>query len=90
MQTGDMADPVDPKRDVVDMREAEKHLSRLVDRVERGREVEIARAGKPVVKLVPIMSDRRRRPLGRDRGRVWIAADFDGALPAEDFPGDLA
>lgn len=85
---------MDPKelagRDMVNIHEAKTHFSRLVERAERGYEVVIARAGKPVAKLVPIAPVRGRRPLGRDRGRVWIAPDFGDPLPAEDFPGDLA
>jgi prevent-host-death family protein len=67
----------------VNVHEAKTHLSRLLARVERGEEVVIARAGKPVARLVPIARARGRRVLGRDKGKVVIADDFDAALPAD-------
>jgi antitoxin (DNA-binding transcriptional repressor) of toxin-antitoxin stability system len=49
----------------------------------------IARAGKPVARLVPVPEPKRPRELGRDRGKIWIADDFD-VLPDDilaDFEG---
>ena len=66
----------------VNIHEAKTHFSRLVERAERGEEIVIARAGRPVVRLVPI-DQRRGRTLGGDRGRVVIADDFDAPLPPE-------
>jgi prevent-host-death family protein len=60
----------------VDVHEAKTHLSRLLEAVERGEDVVIARAGKPVARLVPARSPGTRRP-GAWKGRVVIAADFD-------------
>ncbi len=71
-----------PKTSVVNVHEAKTHLSRLLERVERGDEIVIARAGTPVARLVRVAADIRRQ-LGRDRGLVTIAADFDAPLPAE-------
>lgn len=67
----------------VNVHEAKTHLSRLLARVARGEEVTIARAGKPVARLVPIAGKASERALGIDVGRVVIAEDFDAALPAE-------
>lgn len=67
----------------VNVHEAKTHLSRLLSRVARGEEVVIQRAGKPVARLVPIARPTARRTLGRDRGKVFIADDFDAPL-AED------
>lgn len=39
---------------IVDLHEAETHLSRLVDQVNAGSDVVIARAGEPVARLVPV------------------------------------
>ena len=64
----------------VNVHEAKTHLSRLLDRVAHGEEVVIAKAGKPVARLVPI-ARTRTRVLGGDAGRVSIAADFDAPLP---------
>jgi antitoxin (DNA-binding transcriptional repressor) of toxin-antitoxin stability system len=41
----------------------------------------ITRHGKPVAKLVPIKATRTQRKLGRLRGKIRIAADFDAPLP---------
>jgi prevent-host-death family protein len=68
------------KKDIVNVHEAKTHLSRLLDRVAAGTEVTIARAGKPVARLVPLSAPKHRR-LGADRGRVTIAHDFDEPLP---------
>jgi prevent-host-death family protein len=65
----------------VNVHEAKTHLSRLLERVEAGEEVVIARAGKPVAKLVPIASSPVKRTPGAWRGRVVIADDFDDPLP---------
>jgi prevent-host-death family protein len=66
---------------VVNLYEAKTHLSRLVDQVAAGEEVVIARAGKPVAKLVPDQTEAQPREPGYWRGRVRLAADFDSGLP---------
>lgn len=74
---------------VVNIHEAKTHLSRLLERVQAGEEVTIAKAGRPVARLVPIAT-LGKRPLGMDRGKVWIADDFDAPLPDDilaDFEG---
>lgn len=59
------------------MHEAKTHLSRLVERVEAGEEVVIARAGRPVARLVPFARRTEPRTPGAWRGLVRIAPDFD-------------
>ena len=66
----------------VNIHEAKTNLSRLVDEVTAGAEIVIAKAGKPVAKLVPIGRSRVRKP-GFLKGRIRIAADFDASLPSE-------
>lgn len=61
--------------------EAKTHLSRLLERVERGEEVVIARNGEPVARLVPVSKARRR--WGRLAGRLTIGDDFDAPLPEQ-------
>ena len=73
--------------DTVNVHDAKTHLSRLLERVERGQEIIIARAGKPIARLGPIAPVVDRRPLGLDRGRIWMSEDFDEPLPWKDFPG---
>lgn len=65
----------------VNVHEAKTHLSRLLAEVEAGNEVTIARAGRPVARLVPAIAGKR--PLGLDAGRGWIANDFNAPLPEE-------
>lgn len=65
---------VDP---VVNIHEAKTHLSRLLERVETGQEIVIARAGRPVARLVPYRVRTSPRVPGLWRGLVRIAPDFD-------------
>ena len=74
-------------RKTVNVHEAKTHLSRLLARVARGEEVVIARAGKPIARLVPIGQPPRARVLGLDNGRVFIADDFDAPLPESFLAG---
>ncbi|CAN5570425.1 type II toxin-antitoxin system Phd/YefM family antitoxin [soil metagenome] len=63
--------------DTVNIHEAKTHLSRLVERVEAGEEVVIARAGRPVARLVPFRRRTEPRVPGAWRGQVWLSPDFD-------------
>ena len=65
----------------VTIHEAKTHLSRLLERVQGGEEIVIARNRTPVAKLVPLAVEPRRP--GRLRDRIRIAADFDAPLPDE-------
>jgi prevent-host-death family protein len=67
----------------VNIHHAKTHLSKLLQRVEAGEEITIARDGVPVARLVPVVRPPQRRQLGRYRDRVWIADDFDAPLPDE-------
>lgn len=68
----------------VNIHEAKTHLSRLIERVEAGEEITLARAGRPVAKLVPIKRLLEPRPLGLWKGKVVIKPDFDDPLPEFD------
>ena len=65
----------------VNVHEAKTHFSRLLQRVAAGEEITIARAGKPVAKLVAVNTSGETRPMGMDKGKVWIADDFDQPDP---------
>ena len=67
----------------VNTHEAKTHLSRLLARVAQGEEIVIAKAGRPVAKLVGIAAPVRRRKLGGARGQVVISPDFKAPLPGE-------
>lgn len=65
----------------VNLHAAKTQLSRLVDDAVGGQDVVIAKAGKPMVRLVPVGATRRRTGFGADKGRIRIADDFDAPLP---------
>lgn len=67
----------------VNIHEAKTHLSRLLEQVERGEEVVIARAGVPVARLLPFAPSPAARETGMDRGVVRIPDDFDAPLPPD-------
>jgi prevent-host-death family protein len=66
----------------INVYEAKTHLSQLLDRAAAGEEIVIARAGRPVARLVALADLSPRRVPGGWRGKVSMAADFDD-LPAE-------
>lgn len=66
----------------VNIHEAKAQLSRLLREVESGQEVVIARAGRPIAKLVAYEPAESPRPIGGWEGRIHIADDFD-ELPAD-------
>ena len=61
----------------VNIYEAKTHLSAIIDEVIRGEEVVLARAGKPLVRLVRVDDSKPSHAFGMDRGKVKMAADFD-------------
>lgn len=61
----------------VNMHEAKTHLSSLADRAAKGERVIIAKAGKPLVELVPVREEKSEIKLGLLKGKIWIAPDFD-------------
>ncbi|HEX5239815.1 MAG TPA: type II toxin-antitoxin system prevent-host-death family antitoxin [Candidatus Limnocylindrales bacterium] len=75
--------------DQVNIHDAKTHLSRLVERVEAGEEIVLARAGRPVARLVPYVARREPRRPGAWEGQLWLAPDWDSpevnAEVAEDF-----
>ncbi len=62
--------------------EAKTHFSKLLAKVEAGEEVIIARAGKPVAKIVPIQEKKARR-LGTAKGQFVVPDDFNDPLPRD-------
>ncbi len=57
----------------VNVHAAKTHLSRLLDQVAAGREFVIAKAGRPVARLVPFAEAPRPKRLGLLRGRLRLA-----------------
>lgn len=65
------------------MHEAKTQLSRLAERAADGEEIIIARAGRPLARIVSLDASRKPRKLGLWRGAVEISPDFDDHLPPE-------
>ena len=83
------SDSIDLVRDLVycmdmieiNIHEAKTNLSRLLSRVAAGEEIIIAKAGKPIARLVPFRKPKGKRPLGMDKGLFQVPEDFDAPLP---------
>lgn len=76
---------------LLNLYDAKTQLSALVEEASAGAEIIIAKAGKPMAKLVAFREVSRRKP-GRAKGQVWISDDFDAPLPADlqaAFDGEL-
>ncbi len=67
----------------VSIREAKTYLSRLVDEAADGEEIIIAKAGKPMARLVALEPAPQPRRIGLLEDKIWIADDFDAPLPEE-------
>lgn len=68
----------------VNVHEAKTNLSDLIARAEAGEEVVIARANKPVVRLVAVHQRPAKRILGLNAGPgFWMADDFDAPMADE-------
>jgi prevent-host-death family protein len=76
------------ERAIYNMHDAKSNLSRLVEQAAAGREIVIARDGKPVARLVALESGRRPVRLGIAAGRFSVPDDFDDPLP-DALWGDL-
>ena len=72
-----------PAPTTVNIFEAKTHLSKLIEKVERGEDVIIARAGKPVARLTGLVPDKPKIRFGGLKGKIWVADDFDAPLPPE-------
>jgi prevent-host-death family protein len=72
-----------PAMRMVNIHTAKTHLSRLLEEVAAGEEIVIAKAGKPVARLLPYAPKREPRQPDLLKGKIWIADDFDDPLPEE-------
>ena len=64
--------------------EAKAQLSALIEEVQKGTEVIVAKAGKPVARIIPFRNSGLPRTPGSMAGKIWIAEDFDT------LPDDMA
>jgi prevent-host-death family protein len=69
----------------VNIHEAKTHLSRLVEDAAAGEEVVIAKAGRPVARLVALAAPSRVRKVGVLKGKLALPEDFDAPLSAEEL-----
>ena len=67
----------------VNIHEAKTHLSRLVERVEAGEEIIIAKAGRPTARLVPIEGARKPVKIGGLKARTPVPDDFNTMFEKE-------
>jgi prevent-host-death family protein len=65
----------------VNIHEAKTHFSKLLARVKAGEEIIIAKAGRPVARLVPVSEQPRKRVPGSAKGKVAFTPDFNEPLP---------
>lgn len=67
--------------ETVNLYEAKTNLSQLVERAAGGEEIIIAKAGRPLARLVPLNKRRGPRPLGLFKDEIAMRDDFDAPLP---------
>jgi prevent-host-death family protein len=67
----------------VNIHEAKTHLSRLVERVEAGEEIIIAKAGRPAARLVPIEGARKPVKIGGLKAPAPVPDDFNTMFEKE-------
>ena len=67
----------------VNIHQAKTQFSRLVDRAAGGEDIIIAKAGKPVARLIPYAPKGAVRRPGTMRGKIRIKKNFDAPLPKE-------
>ena len=73
--------------ETVNIHEAKTQFSRLVDAAAGGKEIIIAKAGKPTARLVPLARVTTKRRFGALKGKIRIADDFDAPLSDDVIAG---
>jgi len=69
----------------INIHEAKTHLSRLLEQVAVGEEIVIAKAGKPIARLVPLEAPPKKRQLGLLKGKLNVPDDFDAPLADDEL-----
>ncbi len=72
---------------ISNIHEAKSQLSKLIESALAGEEIVIAKAGKPLVKLIPYQEDKQPRTPGGWEGKVVMSDDFDDELTADILQG---
>ena len=68
---------------VINIHQAKTHLSRIVEEVAAGKEVILAKGGRPMARLVPLLPPLKPKKLGTLKGKIRVPANFNEPLPAE-------
>jgi prevent-host-death family protein len=71
------------------MHDAKTHLSRIIERVERGEEVIIDRAGTPVAKIIPLVRRANRTTVGSLAGQLDLSGDWDSPQTNAEIAADF-
>lgn len=66
---------------LINIHEAKTNLSKLIERTLNGEDIVIAKAGKPVVRMVAYKEKLKPRKPGLWKGKVWVSDDFDEEDP---------
>jgi prevent-host-death family protein len=66
---------------IVNTHEAKTNLSRLLDEVQEGEDIVIARGNRPLARLIPYSQKKVVRTPGWLKGKIRVADDFDAPLP---------
>ena len=75
---------------IVNTHEAKTNLSRLIDEVQQGEEIVIARGNKPMARLVSYIEKKPVRRPGYLKGKIRVADDFDAPLHLVTMDGVLS
>jgi antitoxin (DNA-binding transcriptional repressor) of toxin-antitoxin stability system len=68
---------------IISLEQVESNLSRLIKGAGSGREIIMARGGKPVARLVPFGEAKRKRKPGSLKGKLRVGSEFFSPLPPE-------
>ncbi|MEH1012742.1 type II toxin-antitoxin system prevent-host-death family antitoxin [Micromonospora sp. CPCC 206060] len=71
------------------MHDVKTHLSRIIERVERGEEIIIDRAGTPVARVVPLVRRVNRTAVGSLAGQVDLSGDWDSPDTNDEIADDF-
>ena len=66
---------------LVNIHDAKTHFSKIITQALKGQEVIIARAGQPLIRLVPYTEKPKMRHGGQLKGVMNVSKDFDAPLP---------
>jgi len=72
---------------IYNIHEAKSQLSKLIEAMEQGETVIIAKAGKPVAQLGPLRAPGGKRVRGILKGQIKLGPEFDEPLPTEVLEG---